>query len=67
MASLNERISKASTPSEVETLLNEGVGYEFARGKTQRTWKKTADKRLTSLTQKEEKKDTKKVKTEKTK
>jgi hypothetical protein len=46
MASLNDRIKTAKSESEVNKLLAEGKGYQWAKRKTRNKWERTAKKTL---------------------
>lgn len=48
--SLTNRIKKAQTIEELDSLLQEGLTYEYAHPKTCGKWEKWADKRRVELT-----------------
>ena len=48
--SLGDRIKAAKSADEVLCLLAEGRTFEYAAPKTQRRWKRFADRRLAALT-----------------
>ena len=52
--SLKNRIAKASTENEIDQLLAEGKGYQFASLNTRGKWKKVAKLRIEELNQKTE-------------
>ena len=54
--SLKNRIAKASTENEIDQLLAEGKGYQFASDNTRCKWKKVAKLRIEELKHKVEKK-----------
>ena len=54
--SLKNRIAKASTENEIDQLLAEGKGYQFASDNTRCKWKKVAKLRIEELKHEVEKK-----------